>query len=141
VNNLDRRRALVPVEFGAAAQLFFVVLFVFAGASLRFAELSGAWQIAAALVLARFAGKFLAIVALSRANGISVRQGSLLGVSQLPMSALALALVHSSALVHPDFVARVGAVVLGAVAVLEILGPIAAHWAIRRAGEAHPEAG
>jgi hypothetical protein len=48
--------------------------------------------------------------------------------------------VHDTEALFPAFGAELAAVVLSAVALLELVGPLATQLALRRAGEAHPEA-
>lgn len=72
--NFDRGHALLPVRLGAGAQLFFVILFVLTGASLEFHAFgTAALGAVIAFTVMRFLGKALAVVALGRASGISLR--------------------------------------------------------------------
>jgi len=134
--NLDRGHAMLPVELGYAFQLFVAVLFVLTGASLRLEALGPAAAVVGLYVLARLAAKTLVIGALSRLSGLSLRQGALLGLSQLPMAGAAIVLVESTTSFYPEFGAGLAGVVLAAIALLEILGPIATQLAFRLAGEA-----
>ncbi len=138
--NLDRRHVLLPLRFGYGGQLFFVILFVLTGASLQFAPLASVGLAVAAFIGARFAGKALALLALGRLSGVSAANAGLLSVALLPMSGLALVMVLDTAALYPGFGGELAAVVLSAVAVLEILGPIATQFALKRAGEADPAA-
>jgi hypothetical protein len=54
------------------------------------------------------------------------------------MSGLAVVMVQDTALVYPQFGRELAGILLSAVAVLEILGPLATQFALRRAGEARP---
>jgi Kef-type K+ transport system membrane component KefB len=137
--NLDRGRALTPVPMERSADLFIVILFIYSGASIPLSHLPEAGWIAAAYTLARFGGKFAVIFALSRPNGLTFRQGAWLGLTQLPMSRFAIVLVASTLTLYPDFGARLAAVVLSAIALVELLGPVAVQFALRRCGEAHAE--
>ncbi|HEX9181221.1 MAG TPA: cation:proton antiporter [Burkholderiales bacterium] len=137
--NLDRARVLTPVPLERSADLFFLILFIYSGASLPLGQLPEVGWIAAAYTAARFGGKFLVILALSRLNGLAFRQGAWLGLTQLPMSRSATVLVASTLTLYPDFGARLAAVVLSAVALVELVGPVAVQFALRRCGEAHKE--
>ena len=137
--NLDRARVLTPVPLDRSADLFFVILFVYSGASLPLGQLQEVGWIAAAYAAARFAGKFLVILAFSRLNGLAFKQGACLGLTQLPMSRFAVVLVASTLTLYPDFGAQLAAVVLSAVAMVELVGPVAVQFALRRCGEAHSE--
>jgi hypothetical protein len=55
------------------------------------------------------------------------------------MSGLAISMVHGTTELYPEFGARLAAIVLSAVLILEILGPVAVQFALRRAGEAAVE--
>jgi hypothetical protein len=49
-------------------------------------------------------------------------------------------MVHRTGQLYPDFGANLAAIVLSAVLILELVGPIAVQFALRRAGEAREEA-
>jgi Kef-type K+ transport system membrane component KefB len=138
--NRDRAHVLLPARLGSAAQLFFVILFVLTGASLEFHALGAAAAGAvAAFIVVRFLGKALAIVALARASGISHRAAAWLSVALLPMSGVAVIMVRDTTTFYPSFGAELSAVVLSAIVILELAGPLATQWALKRAGEAKPD--
>jgi len=138
--NLDRKHVLLPVRLGEVGQLFFVILFVITGASLEFRALgiAAAGAVAAFLVL-RFLGKALALLIFGRLSGIRPGGAGLLAIALLPMSGLAVVMVRDTVSLYPSFGRELAAVVLSAVVVLELLGPLATQFALRRAGEARPE--
>jgi Kef-type K+ transport system membrane component KefB len=138
--NLDDDHVLQPLRFGHAGQLLFVVLFVLTGASLEFGGLGTAAVVAAVFIVVRFLGKAIAILALGRLSGLRAGGAGLLSLSLLPMSGLAVVMVHDTATLYPRFGAELASVVLSAVAVLELIGPLATQFALKHAGEAHPEA-
>lgn len=138
--NRDFSHALLPLRFGYAGQLLFVVLFVLTGASLDFGFLAQAAGVAAAFIVARFLGKAAAILAFGRLSGLRAGGAGLLSVSLLPMSGLAVVMVWDTAALFPAFGTELAAVVLSAVAILELIGPLATQFALRRAGEAGVEA-
>jgi Kef-type K+ transport system membrane component KefB len=137
--NLDYDHALLPMRFGYAGQLLFVVLFVLSGASLEFSTLWSVVIVTTVFIVVRFLGKAVAILALGRLSGLRAGGAGLLSLSLLPMSGLAVVMVYDTAVLYPRFGAELAAVVLSAVAVLEILGPLATQYALTRAGEIHPE--
>ena len=137
--NRDRERAMLPVEFGATAQVLFVVLFVITGAAITLGELAAGAGFAVAYVLARLAGKLLGVMPFSGRSGLPARKAFLLGLTLMPMSATAVAMVEATAHYYPQFGERLGAVVLGAVLILELTAPLATQLALRAAGETHPE--
>lgn len=136
--NLDYDHVLLPLRFGYAGQLLFVVLFVLTGASLYFDGFRSASLIAGVFVVARFLGKALAILALGRLSGLRAGGAGLLSIALLPMSGLAVVMVYDTAVLYPRFGVELASVVLTAVALLELLGPLATQFALRRAGETHP---
>jgi Kef-type K+ transport system membrane component KefB len=138
--NRDRGRDLLPVEFGPTAQVLFVVLFVITGAAVTLGDLAAGAGIALAYVLARLAGKLLGVVVFSGRSGLPARKAGLLGLTLMPMSATAVAMVEASARYYPQFGERLAAVVLGAVLILELTAPLATQLALRAAGETHPDA-
>jgi Kef-type K+ transport system membrane component KefB len=136
VRNADREHHLVVVDSGNAGQLFYVCLFVITGASLDLGLLVTAGAAGLAFVLVRFAGKAVGVLALAPLVGLEWRKGVLLATALAPMSGLAVVLVHQTAALYPEIRASVAPVVLAAVVILELAGPIATQFALRRAGEA-----
>jgi Kef-type K+ transport system membrane component KefB len=138
--NLDRDHALLPLRFGHGAQLFFVILFVLTGASLDFPAVGSApAAVVAAFIALRFLGKALPLLLFGGLSGLRPGGAGLLAVALLPMSGLAVVMVRDTVSLYPSFGRELGAVVLSAVLVLELLGPLATQFALRRAGEAHPD--
>jgi Kef-type K+ transport system membrane component KefB len=137
--NRDPGHALLPLRFGYAGQLLFVVLFVLTGASLDFGLLAPAAAAAAVFIVARFLGKSAAILAFGRLSGLRAGGAGLLSLALLPMSGLAVVMVWDTAALFPRFGTELAAVVLSAVALLELVGPLATQFALRRAGEAGGE--
>lgn len=139
---LDRRHRLLPMRFGHGTQILFVILFVLTGASLEFGAFgTAAASAVAAYVVVRFLGKAAGLLIFGKASGIPPGGAGLLAVALLPMSGLAVVMVRDTVTLYPTFGRELAAVVLSAVVVLELLGPLATQFALRRAGEAHPEAG
>lgn len=138
--NLDKGYAVLPVHFGHGSQLFFVILFVLVGASLEFSAFNVA---AAAMVVVymvvRFLGKSAALLAFGSLSGIRPGGAGLLAVALVPLSGSAVVMVRDTTSLYPAFGKELAAVVLSAVVILELIGPIATQFALRRAGEAHPD--
>jgi hypothetical protein len=99
-------------------------------------ELINGGAIAVVYVLARFVGKSVGVMSLAYFSGIRPGSGGLLAMALTPMSALAIVMVHNTTNVAPEFGARLAAIVLSAVLVLELIGPLAVQYALRKAGEA-----
>ena len=138
--NLDKGYAVLPVHFGHGSQLFFVILFVLVGASLEFSAftVAAAMPVAAFIVL-RFLGKSFALLAFGPLSGIRPGGAGLLAVALVPLSGSAVVMVRDTTSLYPAFGKELAAVVLSAVVILELIGPLATQFALRRAGEAHPD--
>ena len=139
--NLDRDHDLMAVEFGPGGQFFLVMLFVITGAGLRPSELAVTGAVGAAFVLARLAGKLVGLGLFAPLSGISQKKALLLGVGMVPMSAIAVVMVQGVSTLYPEFGATLSSIVLSAVVILELVGPLATQWALRRAGETEPAIG
>ena len=136
--NMDRRRFMTAVDFGPAGQLCFVVLFVYGGTQLVLVQIADVLGIAAAYVGVRFAAKSVVVLLLSRFSGMKTKQSGLLCISLLPMSGVAIVMVQNAASLYPDFGTRLATVILAAVAILDLIGPVAAQLSLVFAGEARP---
>lgn len=138
--NLDRGYAVLPVHLGHGSQLFFVILFVLVGASLEFSAFNvAAAATVAAYIAVRFLGKSAALFAFGPLSGIRPGGAGLLAVALLPLSGSAVVMVRDTTSLYPEFGRELAAVVLSAVVILELLGPLATQFALRRAREAHPD--
>jgi Kef-type K+ transport system membrane component KefB len=138
--NLDKGYAVLPVHFGHGSQLFFVILFVLVGASLEFSAFTAAAAtVVTAYILMRFLGKSLALLAFGPLSGIRPGGAGLLAVALVPLSGSAVVMVRDTISLYPAFGKELAAVVLSAVVILELIGPLATQFALRRAGEAHPD--
>jgi Kef-type K+ transport system membrane component KefB len=137
--HLDRKRALMEVDFGHGGQLFFVILFVVAGARLHVHDLMTAGWAAVGFVAARFAGKAVGAMMLVR-TGLPRAKAGLASLTLMPMAGMAIGLTQSTSAMYPQFATTITAIVLGAIAILETLGPVATEFALKRSGEVHAEA-
>jgi Kef-type K+ transport system membrane component KefB len=132
----DRERHFVSLRFGETAMLFIVLLFALTGASLEFAGWSGALPIALAFIVARQVGKALPILLLANASGLALHKSALVGLGLAPMSGLSLLILHELLERSPPLAGEIGAAMFLAITVLAFAGPLAAGFALRRAGEA-----
>lgn len=137
--NIDRKHDLMQVDIGGIGQMFFVVLFVVTGAILQVNDLIAGGVTAVIYILARFVGKSIAVLALAHFSGIRPGSSGLLCIALTPMSGLAIEMVHGTSNLYPEFGAKLAAIVLSAVLVLELVGPLAVQFALRKAGEAGEE--
>ena len=139
--NAERSHDLLTVDLGRAGRLLYIVLFVITGASLPLAALATAGWLAFAYVAARALGKVVGILAVAPFGGLRMPQVVGLAAVLMPMSTLALLLQHDIAKLFPEFGRDLGAVIVGGVIIMELLGPLAVQWGLRHAGEAAPEPG
>jgi Kef-type K+ transport system membrane component KefB len=138
--NLDREHRLVDVEFGRAAQLFFVALFVLTGATLAPSQFGAVAWVGLAFAVVRTLGKAAGLYALAWPAHLSMRQAGTLALALTPMAGLAIGMTRPIYDVAPEFGARLTAIVVSGIAILHLLGPIATRFALIRAGEGEPGA-
>ena len=136
IKTLERKAVTSNIEFGPAFELFFIVLFVFAGAGLHLDELMQFAPAVLALVLMRCLAKVLGTTVMLRIFGKPLRSGTSTGLLLIPMAGLAIGLVQTSSALFPQQAATIAALILGAVTVFEAMGPPIAAFAFRFAGEA-----
>ena len=136
IKTLERKAVTSNIEFGSAFELFFIVLFVFAGAGLHLHELIQFAPAVLALVLVRTLAKVLGATVMLRAFGKPLRSGTSSGLLLIPMAGLAIGLVQTSSGLFPEQAPTIAAIILGAVTVFEAMGPPIAAFAFRFAGEA-----
>ena len=139
VRNLDHDHVLMPVDVGRFSQTFFVVLFVATGAMLQIGDLIAGGAIAVVYIAARFVGKSVGVLCFAKLSGIRAGGGGLLSIALLPMSGVALAMTHSAGSLYPAFGAKLSVIVLAAALSLELIGPLAVQFALKRSGEAQEE--
>lgn len=133
---LQGRTRLSRVEFGGGGDVFFVILFVFAGANLHLGEVMQYAPLALAFVAVRVLAKVGTVYACGRAFGQAHRPAAASGLLLVPMAGLAIGLVQTTSQLMPELGGRVAAIALAAVAVFETIGPPIAAFALRYCGEA-----
>lgn len=141
LRSIDTRRHFVALQFGRLGSILLVLLFAITAATLDWRLLASGAVAGGVLVAARLAGRGVAILALAAKSELPVRKASLLALSLAPMSGVAITMLHDTAAFYPRFGSELAAVVVSAVLMLEVLGPLLAHFALVRAGEAAPEEG
>ena len=131
-----------PRHFGTAGGVLVLALFVIVGATAISAAptglaLGGGLAMALALLGARALGKAVGVLGLARWSGITLRQGTALSLALTPLSASTLVLLMDLQTSHPALAAEVAPTVLGAIALMAVLGPVAVQAALRLGGELH----
>lgn len=138
LRNSTDRPWVWPRHFGTAGGVTVLMLFVIVGASWSLETLAAGFVGAVVMLLARWAAKTAAVVGLARWSGIRTRQGVALSFTLTPVSGTALVLLSDLHLNHPETAANIAPIVLGAIAIMQLVGPIAVQMALRRAGEHQP---
>lgn len=133
---LQGNSRLTRVEFGGGGEVFFIILFVFAGASLHLQDMVTYAPVAAACVLARTLAKTTSVYGCGLVFGYSHRQSISVGLLLVPMAGLAIGLSQAATSLMPELGTQVAALVLSAVAVFETVGPPVAAFALRMSGDA-----
>jgi len=136
---LDRRRLFVALSFGRVGGILLILLFALTAARLDWRQVPAGLVAGGVLVAARLAGKALGVFALAPASGLPLRKASLLAIALAPMSGVAVVLLHDTAKFYPQLGSSLAAIVVSAIAVMELVGPLLAHFALVRAGETAPE--
>lgn len=114
---------------------FYAIFFVIAGADLDVGRISEIGAIGLVYLVARVAGKFMGASYAARKLGMDLQVQRYLGFSLMAQAGLAVGLILTVNRRFPEFSEVISTVVLSAVAVYEVFGPIATRYAIVRAGE------
>jgi Kef-type K+ transport system membrane component KefB len=114
----------------------YAMFFVIAGAGIHLDNLMTLGLAGGAFIVARGAGKTLGFRFGCQRVGFPAHFGTLLGIAMLALADLAIGLTIEVARRFPDLQGTVSAIVLGAVALYETLGPIGTRFAVLRSGEA-----
>jgi len=136
--NDDRSYDLLNVNLAPVGRLLYIVLFVITGAALPLSSLVTAGVVGAAVAAARAAGKLTGILAIAPIGGMRIRQALGLGAAVMPMSSLALLMLHDISRIFPAFAADLSTVLVACILLMELAGPFAVQWGLRFAGDALP---
>ena len=135
VKTREQERLISNMEFGSAFELFFIVLFVFAGASLHLKELIEFAPAVLALSGIRCLAKIAGTVGLAAVFKMPIKPAFSSGLLLIPMAGLAVGLVQVTSELFPQHASVISAIVFGSVTVFETVGPPIAAFAFRYAGE------
>ncbi|MGN4063334.1 cation:proton antiporter [Burkholderia gladioli] len=139
VKNLEVRPQLWPEHFGTAGWLLTVILFVLTLTSFTWHDLATGGLVAVVLILTRLVAKLVGVVAFAKKSGINVKQGVALGLSLMPMSALAYLLVDDTYQAYPNFDPHLRAVVMCSIVLLQLVGPLFVYRSLSAVGERRDE--
>lgn len=123
VRTAEKQDLIAKLEFGPAFELFFVALFVYAGANLHLKEMVAFAPAAALYVFARSAAKWIGVAATGSLVRWPKRRNLNAGLILLPMAGMAIGLANNVTAQFPIMGAEVASIVLAAVAVFETIGP------------------
>ncbi len=120
---------------------FYAIFFVMAGSHLNLGLLKTMGALGIAYVLARVTGKFVGAKIAARREGMEDVVQRLLGFGLIAQAGLALGLVVTTNRRYPELAPHIATVVIAAVAISELVGPVAIRLAIVKSGEAraHPK--
>lgn len=135
LRNSTERPWIWPRHFGTAGGVLVLLLFVVTGAVWSLDTLANGIMLGLALILARGLAKTLVVAAFARPSGISLREGLALGAAMTPVSGAALILMAELQMLYPGFAAALAGTMFSAMAVLELVGPIVVHVALRKVRE------
>lgn len=133
--NIDDRPQLWPTHFGTAGWLLAVILFLAAPLSFEWKFVAMGGLGALALVVIRFGAKLVSVMAFAKPSGLSVKQAFSLGISLMPMSALAYLLVEETYRLYPDLDPILRAIMQCAIVFLQIFSPLLVHLGFSLSGE------
>ena len=126
-----------PRQLGTAASMLTILMFVLVSSMAAQADWHGALTWAAlALILVRALAKVGSLVATSWGSGLSPRKSFWVGVTMVPMSAVALLLTSQFVAGAPGIGVRVAAIALPVILVTELIGAALVSLALYRSGEA-----
>ena len=114
---------------------FYAVFFVIAGAHLQLGLLKSLGVVGIAYILARAIGKLTGSYFGTRLARLPAEYHSRMGFALLAHAGLAIGLVLSLAHRHPELGSELSTIVLGAILVYEILGPVSVRNVLLRSGE------
>jgi Kef-type K+ transport system membrane component KefB len=117
----------------------YVIFFVLAGADLNLALLPSLGILGLIYVVCRAGGKLTGAWYAARRVQFTENIQKLLGFSIFAQAGLAVGLVIVTRERFPQFAPTVATVVLGAVVIFEVAGPLSARLALDRSGESRPQ--
>lgn len=133
--NLDKNEYLMEVELGYLGEIFIVILFVMVGAELHTEYFIDSGLIVFMFILLRAVGYILPIVLMKKILHFNHRQALSLGITFLPMAGVAIALLATTEQLTREYYPFLSFIILPAVAILEMIGPVTTIMGLRWSGE------
>ncbi|MBS0350469.1 MAG: cation:proton antiporter [Proteobacteria bacterium] len=134
--NFDLQHRLTAVNFEALARLFLIILFVLVGIYLRPQGISEIILIVAAFIIVRILAKFIGVGLFAKASRLTLRQTFATSLALMPLAGVALGMSFMVIDLNPQLGTLVVTIVSGALAIMNLIGPITAQWAFLLVGEA-----
>lgn len=128
--------------FGALSRTdppLYAIFFVIAGADMNLSALPTVGLLGVVYVAGRVAGKVVGVKAGAKYAGASETVQKYLGYTTLAQAGLAIGLVLATNQRFPDLGPQVATIVLAAVAIFELVGPLSAKFAFIKSGESQPQ--
>jgi Kef-type K+ transport system membrane component KefB len=126
-------------NFGVLGDALSVFLFVYVAGLLAWPGVLGGLALGLAAIGARSLAHILVNVSVARVSGTTFRKGALTGLALMPMSAFAMLLLEESRLYGFELARQSLPVIVGLLALLDVVGPWVTQRALIRAREAHPD--
>lgn len=136
------KHKISQVGLGEGGDLFFIVLFVMAGAKIDLANLWALGLVPVILVLCRGFGKTAGLYLAGRFHGVDDKASAAASMMLMPMAGMAIGLVSTTMKLAPEAGSIVATVTFGMVAILESIGPFLVTRALvlcDEAGKLDPE--
>jgi Kef-type K+ transport system membrane component KefB len=135
---LEKRRCrLSNIRLSQGGDLFFIILFVVAGAKLDIKIFIESGVLPFVLVLVRTISKFACVFVFKRLYNYSSSDCLATSLLVLPMAGMSIGLLTTLQDLVPTFGDKVSNIILAMITFLEIIGPFATVAAIRLSGESH----
>ncbi len=131
------KHKISQVHLGDGGDLFFIVLFVMAGAKIDLPNLMHVGLIAVALATVRCLSKTAGIYAAGAIHGIDRTHSAATSMMLTPMAGMAIGLVSTTSHFAPHIGTIIATIVFAMVALLETVGPFLVTHALRMCGEAN----
>lgn len=113
----------------------FIAFFTLAGTELNIKLLATEWAGVLVYIIARGIGKIIGVYSGGCIAKTDKKIKKYLGFAMLPQAGVAIALVLQTSVYFPQIAPLITSLVLGSVAINEIIGPIGTKYAITKAGE------
>lgn len=135
VNFSERSRHLFDA-LAATDPPFYAIFFVLAGAELDLRLIPSIGSLGLVYLAGRASGKFIGASIAARWLGLEPAVQRYLGFALLAQAGLAIGLTLTINARYPELAPIISTVVLGSVAISEVIGPISTRFALVKAGEA-----